>query len=512
MLRFLRCKSENTDSAILFATSHLHKELKSRSVRGGAATLAAQGFRFVFQVCSTAILARVLDPADYGLVGMTAIVTGFVQLFSDGGLSQATIQKPDITHKQVSTLFWINCCLGLGLMLLAAVLSHAVSRFYEEPRVTAIMYVFSANFLIGSLGIQHRALLIRQMQFSTLSKIDAFSMAIGVITGIVAGLYGAGYWALVIISVTTVATTTIAVWAVSPWRPGLPAINSGIGDMLKFGGNITGFQTVNYFSRNLDNVLIGRLWGAGALGLYAKAYQILLLPINQINTPISSVALPVLSRLQNEPEQYQRYYFKAISIITAIGMPIVCFSFATADQVIFLFLGKNWLGAVPIFRFLAPAALVGTYNVAGGWVYRSLGRADRQFREGIVTSVINSVIFFVSVQWGPLAVAAAYGLTRPIVSAFATAYCYSGTFLKLSDFFNAVYGQLISAMISAFAAWLLSISLLQDADLVIALLTEASIFTVLYVATWSFFPNGKAIMLELVAIFKDTFVKRKQSS
>ncbi len=510
LIRFLRYKSEKVESEILFATDHLHKNLRGKSVRGGVATLSAQGFRFALQMCSTAVLARILAPTDYGLVGMTTVVTGFVQLFSDGGLSQATIQKPTITHKQVSTLFWINCCLGLGLMFLAAALAQAIARFYNEPRIIAIMYILSANFLIGSLGIQHRALLIRQMQFSALSKIDAFSMMVGVTSGIVAGLCGVGYWALVINSVSTMVTATISVWVVSPWKPGLPALNSGISDMLKFGGNITGFQTVNYFSRNLDNVLIGRVWGSGALGLYAKAYQILLLPINQINTPVSNVVLPVLSRLQDKPEQYRRYYFKAISLTTAVGMPIVCFSFVTADQIILLFLGENWLGAVPIFRFLAPAALVGTYNVAGGWVYRSLGRADKQFREGMVTSAINSAIFLMSVRGGTLAVAAAYGLTRPLMSACATAYCYSGTSLTLSDFFRAIYGQLISAVVAAIAVWLLSVSLLQATGEVTALLTAALVFTVLYVAIWTLFPSGRELLSELVKTFRDTLSERKQ--
>ena len=502
MLHFLQRKTETNDPDRFFKTDHLHKDLKGRSVRGGVITLATQGLRFVMQMGSTAVLARLLAPEDYGLIGMTTIATGFIQLFSDIGLSEATIQKPEINHKQISTLFWINCALGFCLMLLVIALAPAVAWFYGEPRVIGIMCALSVNFLLGSLGTQHRALLTRQMQFSALAKIRTFAMTTSISVGIVAGLQGAGYWTLVFIPLANAVAATIATWVISQWRPGLPDRQSGVGSMLKFGGNITGFQTVNYFSRNLDNLLIGRVWGSQALGLYAKAYQLLLLPITQINTPVTSVAMPVLSRLQDNPKEFKRYYFKAISLITTVGMPIVCFLFATADQIILLLLGEQWTDAVPIFRFLAPAAMVGTFNVAGGWAYRALGRADRQFRAGIITSTINTLIFLISIRWGALGVAAAFGLSRPLMAICIVVYCYHGTFLKGSDFIKSIYKPCISSLTSGFICFIFSTQVSHTWNTFSDIATNLVLFIILYFSIWLIMPNGKEELTESFSILK----------
>ncbi|MGL5794209.1 MAG: lipopolysaccharide biosynthesis protein, partial [Waterburya sp.] len=408
-----------------FNTAHLKTNLKQRSLRGGAVTIFAQASKFILKFGSTAILARLLSPEDYGLIGMATVVVGFVEYFKDLGLSTATIQRAEINHQQVSTLFWINLGVSLLVALIVALLAPAIALFYHEPRLQPITLGLAINFIFGGLTVQHQALLRRQMQFTSLAKIEVVSMAVGVIAAIVAAYYGLQYWALVVMLMGTTIANAIGVWIVCGWRPGLPSLNSKVGSILAYGGNLTGFSLVNYFSRNLDNLLIGKRWGSEQLGLYAQAYKLLLLPIQQINTPIDGVALPTLSSLQTEPEKYSRYYYKAILLITTLGMPIVAFMFADADKVILLMLGEQWLGAVPLFQFLIPAAFIGTFNVAPGWVYQSLGRTDRQFRIGIVIATITSIIFLVSVNWGAIGVAVAYGLSQPILMIIVIYHCYS---------------------------------------------------------------------------------------
>ncbi len=295
-----------------FCTDHLKTELKQRSVRGGAVTLVAQAIKFVLRMGSTVVLARLLSPEDYGLIGMATVVIGFVQLFKDLGLSAATVQKSEINHQQVSTLFWINLIISFAIALLVIALAPLVARFYDEPLLRGITMALAITFIFGGLTVQHQALLQRQMRFAALAKIEIISMLVGVIVAVASAWYGLGYWALVHMQIATVITNAIAVWLSCSWRPGLPSQDSAIKSMLAFGGNLTGFRLVNYFSRNLDNLLIGRYWGSQQLGLYAKAYQLVLLPIEQINSPVNSVALPTLSSLQSEPEKYSKYYYKAI--------------------------------------------------------------------------------------------------------------------------------------------------------------------------------------------------------
>ena len=295
-----------------FDTEYLKADLKGRSVRGGAVTMAGQGVRFFLQMGSTVVLARLLTPQDFGLIAMVTAVTGFVMMFKDMGLSMATVQRAEVNHAQISTLFWINVTLSLGVMLVTAALAPAIAWFYGEPRLTWITLALAGAFIFGGLTIQHQALLRRNMRFGTLALIGIISMVMGIVAAIIAAWYGAGYWALVIMQLAGAITGAIAVWVVCGWRPGLPVRRSGVREMLAFGGNLTGFNVINYFARNADNLLIGKFWGSGPLGLYSKAYGLLMLPLRQINAPLSAVAIPALSRLKDEPERYRNYYIKAV--------------------------------------------------------------------------------------------------------------------------------------------------------------------------------------------------------
>jgi PST family polysaccharide transporter len=361
-----------------FRTDHLMSDLKGRSIRGGAVTLSSQALKFILNAGSTAVLARLLTPADFGLIAMVAAFTGFVALFRDLGLSTATVQRVEITHDQVSTLFWINVAMSVVLMLVAAALAPAIAWFYGEPRLTWIMLAIAATFPFGGLSAQHTALMRRQMRFTSLATVEVVSLVVGIAVAVVMAWRGLSYWSLVAMGAASGATTMVMCWLLSGWRPDLPRRGSGVMPMLTFGGGLTGFNILNYFTRNADNVIIGFALGSGPLGIYSKAYNLLMMPIRQFNAPIGAVMQPAPSRLQHDPVRYQRAYLRAVSMLAFVGMPLVAFLFVAADDVVRVFLGPGWDGAVPVFRLLAPAALLGTINVAPGWLCTTLGRSRVQ--------------------------------------------------------------------------------------------------------------------------------------
>ncbi len=503
MTKSTQTKLSNLNTIEYFSTEHLKDDLKRRSVRGGVVTITAQAFKFILRMGSTVVLARLLSPEDYGLIGMATVIIGFVQLFKDLGLSAATVQRTKINHQQVSTLFWINLIISCAIALVVVALAPVVAWFYDEPLLRGITLVLAITFVFGGLTVQHQALLQRQMRFKDLAKIEIISMLVGVIVAIASAWYGLGYWALVLMQIATVLTNAIAVWIACSWRPGLPVKDAAIKSMLAFGGNLTGFRLVNYFTRNLDNLLIGRYWGSQQLGLYAKAYQILLLPIQQVNSPVSSVALPALSRLQSEPEKYRRYYYKAILLITTLGMPIVGFMFASADKVILLMLGEQWIGAVPIFRFLMPAAFIGTFNVATGWVFQTLGRTDRQFRIELVMSTLNSIIFLIGIRWGAIGVAAIFGLTRPLLLFPKIIYCYKGTLLKPIDLMKTIALPSFASIGAAAIVMAINILIPIEINMLIRLCLDFLIYSSLYLSIWLILPNGRHTLVDIVKIAKD---------
>ncbi len=492
-------------------TEHLKADLKGRSIRSGAVTMTAQVGKFVLNFGSTAVLARLLTPEDYGLIGMVIVVTGFIELFNEMGLSTATVQKAEITHKQVSTLFWINVGIGWLLMMATAAIAPGVAWFYSEPRLTAITVVLGMGFVLGGLGVQHQALLKRQMRFTSLAMIEIGSIIVGICTAIVSAWQGAGYWALVFMPLARAFTFTVGVWIMCAWRPGLPVRKSGIGSMLAFGGHITGQNVLNYFIRNLDNLLIGYFLGPQALGLYAKAYQLLLLPIQQINGPVSNVALPTLSRLQNEPERYREYYRKGILLLVVLGMPLIAFLVEAADQVILIVLGSRWTDAIPLFRILAPAAFVGTFNVATGWVYTSLGQADRQLRWGFIASAVTVIGFLIGIQWGTIGIAASVSLTMCLLRYPGIVYCFKTTPLKVSDLTEVLWRPTVASLAAAAILFAGRGWLALGENLLLGLLIKGLVYTLLYILIWCMLPNGWQTLKEILRLLKELRPKPKEA-
>jgi O-antigen/teichoic acid export membrane protein len=400
----------NPSVTSVFDTGHLKADLKGRSVRGGAATILGQATRFALQIGSTMVLARLLAPKDFGLIAMVTAVTGFAVLFKDLGLSMATVQKAQITHAQISVLFWVNAGVSLLIAILTAAAGPVIAWLYGEPRLAGITLALSLTFVPGGLTVQHQALLQRQMRFKALAAIPVISMSIGALSAIVTALLGGGYWALVALQLTMSLTDMLGVWSACRWRPSLPARRAGVRSMLGFGANLTAFNVLNYLARNMDNILIGRVWGPAALGLYAKAYGLLMLPISQINAPLAAVAIPALSRLQDDPQRYRRHYCRAVNLIAYVTTPLTLGLAAVSEEIIRFVLGEQWLSAGRIFFVLAIAGVGQPVSNTTGWVYVSLGRVDRQVRWMMMTLPFLMAAFAIGLPWGAIGVAVAYAI------------------------------------------------------------------------------------------------------
>jgi O-antigen/teichoic acid export membrane protein len=398
-----------------FRTDHLQDDLAGRSARGGAVTMTAQGLRFVFSTVATILLARLLSPQDYGLIGMAVVVTGFVAMFKDMGLSSATIQREEISTEQISTLFWINLGLSILVALFTAAIAPAVAWFYGDSRLTLITIGLAVGFIFGGLTIQHAALLKRQMRFTALATIDIIALLLGLVAAIIVAWNGGRYWALVANQLVLGLSYAIGIFIVSGWRPGRPVRNSGLRSMLGFGTNLTGFLIVNYFARNLDNMLIGRFWGTRSLGLYSKAYQLLLFPIDQINTPIAAVAVPALSRLNDSPERYRQAYLRILQKVAIVTMPGMAFLIVCSDWIVRLALGPQWIEAGRIFALLGIVGMVQPIANTTGWLFISQGRTHHMFQWGLIGSSIIVVSIIAGLPWGAMGVAASYSIVFLLV-------------------------------------------------------------------------------------------------
>jgi len=402
-------------SAQYFGTDHLMSDIGGHTVRGGAVTIVSHGLKFAVGIVATAIMARLLTPQDYGLIGMVAVATNFVAMLKDLGLSYPTVQRAEINFNQISTLFWVNVGLSIFFVLIMVTLAPVLSWFYGEPRLTMIAVVTAAGFLFGGLAVQHEALLRRQMRFFTLSAIALIAMVAGYAVGIILAWYGAGYWSLVFSQLTLLGTSALGMVTLCGWRPGLPRRNSDAGSMLKFGGHVTGYSIVNYLSKNLDNLLIGKFWGAQNLGLFSKAGQLVALPSEQIDEPLATVAVPVLSRLEDSPERYRRVYLRMLEKVMLLTMPAITLLIVSSDLVVRFVLGPQWTAASRIVFFLGIAALFQPVLNTMGWLFLSQGRSREMLQWSMIAAPVSIASILCGLPWGALGVAAAYSLSRVVV-------------------------------------------------------------------------------------------------
>jgi O-antigen/teichoic acid export membrane protein len=493
-----------------FGTEHITADLKYHSVRGGIATMATQFVKLCLQIGSVAVLARLLEIEDFGLVAMITAIIAFATIFKDIGLSTATIQTHDINHHQVSTLFWINAAIGFVIMLLIAACAPAIALFYGEPRLTTVTLVLATVFFIGGLGVQQQALLRRQMRFGILGVIEISSLTIGIGIAIISGLYGARYWALVLMQVATAISNTIGTWLVCKWRPGFLIKLSTIRSLLTFGGHLTGFNIVNYLARNMDKILIGRYWNSLVLGLYDRAYQIVLLPMASIRTPLLNVAIPALSRLQDDPGRYRNYYTRLISLLSMISMPLMVFCFFCSRSIILLIFGEKWIEANSIFKMLALVGFIEPVAGTRGSVLISLGQSARCLRWGILNSIAMITAFIIGIRWGALGVATCYAMAIYSILLPSLWYCFRFSPLNVGHFLSAVWRPVIASFVMGLAIFS-SLSFVTGQAPIIKIIICSIIGFIVYMLMWLVLPDGLAWIREMYRCFLLAFGKQNKA-
>lgn len=405
--------------AEIFRTDHLKTDLKRRSMRGGALTLSAQAFKLVLQFGSTAWLARRIDPSQFGLIGMVTAVTGFVAMFKDAGLSMATLQRAEINHRQVSSLFWVNVGLSAALMIVVAGLARPLASFYHEPRLVGITLILAGTFILSGLTVQHLALLRRQMRFGSLVVIDLVTSVVRVGTGVIMASMGYGYWALVGMAVAEAATNCLLVWLVSPWRPGKFEHGCGIRPMVSFGGFLTLSALFNYICENLPLVLIGRMLGPVAgppsVGLFDRAYRLTLMPTAHMSSPLSSVALPAMCRVQDELVRYRNICRQMIVFACCLTVPVAVAGVLTAPELINIYLGEKWSRAAVLFACLSPLAATESTSVMSMWILTTTGHSKSCFQYSVCNAVLSGISIAIGLKFSLEAAAVSFALTGVLV-------------------------------------------------------------------------------------------------
>jgi O-antigen/teichoic acid export membrane protein len=377
-------------------------------------TLGGQSVRILLQVLSVALLARLLDPADYGLVAMVLAITGVGEVFRDFGLSSAAIQARDLTSAQRSNLFWINTGIGVLLTSAAFLAAGPVAAVYGEPDLVPIARALSLTFLINGLATQYRADLNRRLRFARIAAADVAAPAVGLGVALVLALQGASYWALVAQQLTQALVLLLVLVLSARWLPGRPRRGVAMGGLLRFGWNLVAAQLVGYAAKNVDSLLIGVRFGAGPLGYYNRAFQLVMAPLGQLRSPTTTVALPVLARLTDDDDRYGAFVRRgqlALGYTLVAGLAVAV---SAAEPLTDVFLGERWSSVAPVLRLLSLAGIFQTLAYVGYWVYLSRGLTGALLRFSLATAVLKVTCIVVGSRWGVTGVAAGYAVAHAL--------------------------------------------------------------------------------------------------
>lgn len=482
-------------------TDTLRSDLKRRSLLSGLINFAAQPIKFGLGIGSTAILARILTPADFGLVAMVAPLLALADSLSNFGLETATVQREQLDNQQLSLSFWLSLKVNAVIVGLMVIMAPILAQFYGKQELIGITLIMSLGFLAVCLTFVHKSLLKRQMRFGILTTIEIISLVVAAAIAILAAYKGWSYWALVLQLVVMQLIQSIGYLIICPWLPETQIKTEkskvNLQAMLSYGAHLTGFRFLMRIGMQLDRILIGYLSGATALGLYQVAYKWSYFSFQQVYYPLFDVAVSSFSRTLHDTNLYRSYCRKGLMLLFALCMPALAFSFVEAENMLLLLLGNQWLEAVGLFRVLSVAVFVGSMYRVTKWLYVSSGQTQQQFRWGLVHTPIVIVAVAIGSQWSALGVATGYTAAICLLTFPSVAFCLKTSPLSGKDFLAAVFCPAFSSISAAIVLYLCKQILPSYDDKIMTLLVSLIVFCLTYITFWLVLPGGKQAIGEV---------------
>ncbi len=404
--------------------------LSGTAARGGMQVVMGQWLRYLLQLVSLIVLARMLPPSQYGLVGMITAVVGVADVIRDFGLTNAAMQAKSLDERQVSALVWINMGIGVFCTVAVIAISPLLSDFYHHSSLTALTIGLAPVFLFNGAATQFQANLARAFKFKHTAIADAVSMAAGVAVGIALAVHSPTAWALVVMQLVA-AFVRLMILAFGQLRILGRVRGAKLASLVRFGRNVTVVQLLDYASRNVDTILVGHYWGPTQVGLYNNAYQLLLLPLQQFNGPLTRVALPVLSRIRDDVKQYEDYLASALLMMSLVATATYSVLAAAGTDVIVLLLGNKWAAAGPIFQAMCIAGLLQAINYVNYWQFMAQNRTGTHVRYSLASKPIVLIGFAIAAPHGVTAVAWSYTITTAMLVPFGFYLACRGTGVSL---------------------------------------------------------------------------------
>lgn len=425
--------------------------LKSQALHGAFWSFIERfgllGVQFIISV----ILARILSPAEFGLVAMITIFTLLAQTVVVSGFGQALIQKKDCTPEDESTAFWFNLLAGAFMTSILFLTAPWIARFYQQPQLTAITRLASLSLLINSFSVVQNALMQKELLFKQRTIASIAGITISGITSIIMALQGFGVWALVLQVLLNNLIRTCMLWVVHPWRPLFCFSKTSFEALFRFGSNMLLSGLLNTIYDNIYLLLIGRLYSATDLGFYQRAKEFIVASSHSLTLVLSQVNFPLLSKLQNDPIQLRKTFSKVLRNGLFIIIPIMVGLGICAPNIIRVLLGEKWMPSVPYLQLLCVVGGLFPVHLLNLNVLMALGRSDLFFRLEVIKKILVTGGIFIAYRYGIMALLAAQvassALALLINSYYTKKLAGYGLFRQLSDNRKMLLSSLVMGLL-----------------------------------------------------------------
>lgn len=363
--------------------------IKNKTITGIAYSFGGyiinSGVEFVFGI----VLARLLLPQDYGILGMVIVFIVISQVFIDGGMTTALIREKEVSHEDYSTVFYYNFVLAIVMYGIIFVSANAISDFFGEPTLVVIVRVMGLNLILGSIGLIQNTMLARKLDFKTQTKIGMIASITGGILAIGFAYYGFGVWSLVIKTLATQMIASTLLIAHNKWVPLLKFSKASFKKLFGFGWKILLTALLAALYNNVYNIIIGRVYSSTLLGYYTKSTQLSAIVANSITASVSKVSYPVLSQLQDDPVRFRAGFRKIIKTTSYINVPMMIGLAVTASPVIQLLFGDNWVPMTPYFQIICLCGITLPHVSMNLNILQVVGRSDLFLKLDIVMILIG---------------------------------------------------------------------------------------------------------------------------
>lgn len=422
------------------------KGLKKTVFSGGLWTFLSSTGTQLIGFIVTAVMARLLTPGDFGIVAICSVFSGFIALFQDLGMASAIIQRKDTSEDYLSTSFSVSILAGVGLAAGLVLLSPAVAWFYDEEVLKPILIVSSLGFIISPFISIHTSLLTKALEFKKIAFITVVTQVITSAFSIILAYMGYGVWSLVLGKTLGQPLVIPVVWHMVRWRPRFRIVKKCFNDLFGFSSNLLGFNLLNYFSRNMDNLIVGKYLGAQPLGYYSISYNLMLKPLQLISWSLGKVLFPVFSSLQDDPERTRNAYLKVVRSISLITFPMMTGLIIVAEELILTVYGEQWRPAVKPLQLLCLVGALQSVGTIAGIIYNSHGRTDITFKLGAVNTFLILIAFAVGIRWGLTGLITGYIIS--MVPIFLSGQYFANRLigLSMSTFFKTLVPASLSSV------------------------------------------------------------------